>query len=69
MATLAEARRYRTDLPQQLSPQAHAARPDAPEEPQHAVLACRKILNTFGIKPRAWRAGLPALLDRYYRHG
>ena len=68
-ATLAEARRYRTELPQQLSPQAHAARPDAPEEPQHAVLACRKILNTFGIKPRAWRAGLPALLDRYYRHG
>ncbi|WP_162876986.1 sugar nucleotide-binding protein, partial [Pseudomonas viridiflava] len=48
--------------------QAHAARPDAGEEPQHAVLACKKILHTFGIKPRAWRAGLPSLLDRYYRH-
>jgi dTDP-4-dehydrorhamnose reductase len=49
--------------------QAHAARPDAWEEPQHAVLACKKILHTFGIKPRAWRSGLPSLLDRYYRHG
>ncbi|WPP00447.1 sugar nucleotide-binding protein [Pseudomonas sp. HR96] len=49
--------------------QAHAASPDAAEEPQHAVLACKKILHTFGIKPRAWRAGLPSLLDRYYRHG
>lgn len=49
--------------------QAHAARPDASEEPQHAVLACKKILHTFGIKPRAWRSGLPSLLDRYYRHG
>ncbi|WP_369294210.1 sugar nucleotide-binding protein, partial [Klebsiella pneumoniae] len=48
--------------------QAHAARPDASDEPQHAVLACKKILHTFGIKPRAWRAGLPALLDRFYRH-
>ncbi|MNF32217.1 dTDP-4-dehydrorhamnose reductase [compost metagenome] len=68
-ATLAEARRYRPELPQDFTPQAHAQRPDAPEEPQHAVLACKKILNTFGIKPRAWRAGLPALLERYYRHG
>jgi dTDP-4-dehydrorhamnose reductase len=48
--------------------QAHAASPDAAEEPQNAVLACKKILHTFGIKPRAWRAGLPSLLDRYYRH-
>ncbi|MGH8329816.1 MAG: NAD(P)-dependent oxidoreductase, partial [Pseudomonas sp.] len=38
-------------------------------EPQHAVLACKKILHTFGIKPRAWRAALPGLLDRFYRHG
>lgn len=51
------------------TPQAHAARPDAAEEPQHAVLACKKILHTFGIKPRAWRAGLPTLLERFYRHG
>ena len=49
--------------------QAHAASADAAEEPQHAVLACKKILHTFGIKPRAWRAALPALLDRFYRHG
>ncbi|WP_137975175.1 sugar nucleotide-binding protein [Pseudomonas sp. F(2018)] len=53
---------------QEVGPQAHAARSDAADEPQHAVLACKKILHTFGIKPRAWRAGLPALLDRYYRH-
>jgi len=33
------------------------------------VLACKKILHTFGIKPRAWRSGLPPLLDRFYRHG
>lgn len=68
-AILAEARRHRPELPLEVTPQAHAERPDAPEEPQHAVLACKKILNTFGIKPRAWRAALPALLDRYYRHG
>ncbi|WP_032626546.1 sugar nucleotide-binding protein [Pseudomonas syringae] len=48
--------------------QAHAAGADASDEPQHGVLACKKILHTFGIKPRAWRAGLPSLLDRYYRH-
>ena len=53
---------------QDITPQAHAARPDAAEEPQNAVLACKKILHTFGIKPRAWRAALPTLLDRYYRH-
>ncbi|MOA63941.1 RmlD substrate binding domain protein [compost metagenome] len=68
-AILAEARRHRPDIPQQVGPQAHAERPDGSEEPQHAVLACKKILNTFGIKPRAWRAGLPPLLDRFYRHG
>ncbi|RAF17663.1 NAD(P)-dependent oxidoreductase, partial [Burkholderia multivorans] len=53
---------------QEPSAEAHAARPDALDEPQHAVMVCKKILHTFGIKPRAWRAGLPALLDRYYRH-
>ena len=47
---------------------AHAALPNALEEPQHAVLACKKILHTFGIKPRAWRSGLPVLLDRYFRN-
>ena len=47
---------------------AHANIFDALEEPQHAVLSCKKILHTFGIKPRAWRSGLPALLDRYFRN-
>jgi len=65
---LGEARAFHALAVQEPSPQAHAARPDASDEPQHAVLACKKILHTFGIKPRAWRAGLPALLDRYYRH-
>jgi len=67
-ALLGEARTRHPLRVQEITPQAHAARPDAAEEPQHAVLACKKILHTFGIKPRAWRAGLPALLDRYYRH-
>lgn len=68
-AVLSEARHYRSNLVEDFAPQAHAARPDAADEPQHAVLACKKILHTFGIKPRAWRSGLPSLLDRYYRHG
>ncbi|WP_263264732.1 NAD(P)-dependent oxidoreductase [Pseudomonas sp. RIT-PI-S] len=68
-AILAEAAGLRRLGVQTPTPQAHAARADAAEEPQHAVLACKKILHTFGIKPRAWRAGLPTLLDRYYRHG
>jgi len=66
-AILGDARPLHSLRVQEIGPQAHAARPDAGEEPQHAVLACRKILHTFGIKPRAWRAGLPVLLDRYYR--
>lgn len=68
-ALLTEAANWRTLAVQAPTAQAHAARPDASEEPQHAVLACKKILHTFGIKPRAWRSGLPALLERFYRHG
>ncbi|WP_405119974.1 sugar nucleotide-binding protein [Pseudomonas leptonychotis] len=67
-AVLSEARSFRSNLVEELGPQAHSARSDAAEEPQHAVLSCKKILHTFGIKPRAWRSGLPSLLDRYYRH-
>ncbi|HLD64587.1 MAG TPA: sugar nucleotide-binding protein [Pseudomonas sp.] len=67
-AILAEARGLRALRVEEILPQAHAARPDAVDEPQHAVLACKKILHTFGIKPRAWRAALPSLLDGYYRH-
>lgn len=68
-AILTEAAQLHALAVQSPTAQAHAARPDAGEEPQHAVLACKKILHTFGIKPRAWRAGLPNLLGRYYRHG
>ena len=67
-AVLSEARNFRSNLVGEVIAQAHAARPDAVEEPQHAVLACKKILHTFGVKPRAWRTALPHLLDRYYRH-
>jgi len=67
-AILAEARAFRAFAIGDPTAQAHAACTDAADEPQHAVLACRKILNTFGIKPRAWRSGLPSLLDRFYRH-
>jgi dTDP-4-dehydrorhamnose reductase len=67
-AVLSEARNFRSNLVEEISPQAHSARADAAQEPQHAVLSCKKILHTFGIKPRAWRSGLPSLLDRYYRH-
>lgn len=67
-AVLSEARNFRSNLVDEVVAQAHSARPDAAEEPQHGVLACKKILHTFGIKPRAWRSGLPSLLDRYYRH-
>ncbi len=67
-AILGEARVHRCLAVEEILAQPHALSPDAAEEPQHAVLSCKKILNTFGIKPRAWRAGLPNLLDRYYRH-
>lgn len=67
-AVLAEARTYRQGLLEEILPQAHAIREDAAEEPQHGVLACKKILNTFGIKTRAWRSELPRLLEHYYRH-
>ena len=68
-ALLAEAGNHRQLAVEKLTPIAHAACSDAADEPQHGVLACKKIFNTFGIKPRAWRTGLPSLLERYYRHG
>ncbi len=68
-ALLAEAARHCPLSADILVPTAHADCEDADTEPQHGVLACKKIFNTFGIKPRAWRAGLPSLLERYYRHG
>ena len=68
-AILTEAALRRTLAVQVPSAQAHAASPDASDEPQNAVLTCKKILHTFGIKPRAWRSGLAPLLERFYRHG
>lgn len=68
-ALQAEARQHRKLRIETLTPIAHADCADAADEPQHGVLACKKILNTFGIKPRAWRTGLPSLLERYYNHG
>lgn len=67
-AILSEARHMRQNLLEDISGQAHAVRGDAAEEPQHGVMSCKKILHTFGVKPRAWRAGLPSLLEQYYRH-
>lgn len=67
-AIYAEAAKYREFSLEGMSAIAHADCPDAVDEPQHGVLACKKIFNTFGIKPRAWRAGLPHLLECYYRH-
>ena len=67
-AIYAEAAKYREFSLEGMSAIAHADCPDAAVEPQHGVLACKKIFNTFGIKPRAWRAGLPNLLECYYRH-
>lgn len=67
-AIAGEAAHHRRVNPEILTAVAHADCSDAADEPQHGVLACKKIFNTFGIKPRAWRAGLPSLLERYYRH-
>ncbi len=36
---------------------------DSAWEPQNAVLLSRRLLMTFGIKPRAWRTQLPELLN------
>ena len=66
-AILGEARQLHAGLTAEPVAQAHGSMLDAGEEPQHAVLACKKILHTFGIKPRAWRATLPALVERHYR--
>lgn len=66
-AILAEARQLHPELTAEPLAQAHGNMPDASEEPQHAVLACKKILHTFGVKPRAWRSVLPALVERHYR--
>lgn len=45
-----------------IEPVAYAAQLAAKFEPQNAALNGRRLLYVFGIKPRAWRAGLDALL-------
>src|SRR3989338_1521563 len=67
-AVLSEARHFRSNLVEDVGPQAHSARPDVAEGPQPAGLYRKKIFKTSGTNPRAWRSGLPSLLDRYYRH-
>ena len=49
-AILTEARNFHPLAIESPTAQAHAARPDAADEPQHAVLACKKILHTFGTR-------------------
>jgi len=66
-AILEEARAFAPALNAELIPTPHALCADSQKEPQHAVLSCKKILETFGIKPRAWRVGLNALLTRYFQ--
>ncbi len=35
-------------------------------QPTNAVMSCKKILNTYGIKQRAWRSGLTAVIKDVY---
>lgn len=67
-AILQEAKEWRPGIALDVQARPHAHFEDASIEPQHGVLDCRKITHTFGIKPRAWRAGLPELLHSYYRN-
>lgn len=67
-AILAEAKQWRPQLSEEVIARPHDYFSDAAIEPQHGVLDTRKITHTFGIKPRAWRAGLAELLDSYYRN-
>ncbi|MEH6567185.1 MAG: sugar nucleotide-binding protein [Halopseudomonas sp.] len=45
-----------------IEPVAYASQAAARYEPQNAALNGRRLLHVFGIKPRAWRAGLSGLL-------
>jgi len=66
-AILDEAKVFRPTLSAKLLGIPHELCADNQKEPQHAVLACKKILTTFGIKPRAWRVGLADVLERYFK--
>jgi len=45
-----------------IEPVTYSDQPAAQYEPQNAALNGRRLLYVFGIKPRAWRAGLDDLL-------
>lgn len=68
-AILDEAAQFHPALAARLLPTPHELCKDHQTEPQHAVLSCKKILETFGIKPRAWRVGLADVLKRYFQRG
>lgn len=64
---LEEARKYDSTLTHNIVAKPHTSFPDAIVEPQYAVLDCKKILHTFGIKQRAWRTTIPELCKAFYR--
>lgn len=63
---LTEARNYDTTITENVIAKPHTEFSDASVEPQYAVLSCKKILHTFGIKQRAWRAAIPELFKDFY---
>lgn len=65
---LMEARHYDNNITENILAKPHTDFPDATIEPQYSVLACKKILYTFGIKQRAWRAVIPELFKCFYQH-
>lgn len=65
---LNEARNYDKTITENIIAKPHTEFSDASVEPQYAVLSCKKILYTFGIKQRAWRAAIPELFKDFY-HG
>jgi len=66
-AILDEAKRLYPSLRATLLARPHELCPDAKNTPQHTVLSCKKILETFGIKARTWRVGLEDVLRRYFQ--
>ena len=49
-----------------LRPVSFHTTPQAGQEPQNGILACKRLLHTFGIKQHSWRAELPGMLKDYY---
>lgn len=63
---LDEARLYQANLTDRVIAKTHTDLQDVLAEPQSAILSCKKILHTFGIKQRAWRTAIPILFKRFY---